>query len=98
MFFQPLRVDQLEGPWYNGPSQQQKEKMLNNITNIVRSNQNAVMVRVGSSNSAVYTIFDLKAGTNSFTGSLAGAKSAWNRKYKNSRQFVAKGNHRYLTA
>ena len=72
--------------------------MLNSITNIVRSNQNAVMVRVGSSNSAVYTIFDLKAGTNSFTGSLAGAKSAWNRKYKNSRQYVAKGNHRYLTA
>ena len=75
-----------------------RKPMLNSITNIVRSNQNAVMVRVGSSNSAVYTIFDLKAGMNSFTGSLAGAKSAWNRKYKNSRQFVAKGNHRYLTA
>ena len=75
-----------------------RKPMLNSITNIVRSNQNAVMVRVGSSNSAVYTIFDLKAGTNSFTGSLAGAKSAWNRKYKNSRQFVAKGNHRFLTA
>ena len=72
--------------------------MLNSITNIVRSNQNAVMVRVGSSNSAVYTIFDLKAGMNSFTGSLAGAKSSWNRKYKNSRQYVAKGNHRFLTA
>ena len=75
-----------------------RKPMLNSITNIVRSNQNAVMVRVGSSNSAVYTIFDLKAGMNSFTGSLAGAKSAWNRKYKNSRQFVAKGNHRFLTA
>jgi len=71
--------------------------MLNSITNIVRSNQNAVMVRVGSSSQSVYTIFDLKAGTNSFTGSLAGAKSAWNRNYKNSRQFVAKGNHRYLS-
>ena len=75
-----------------------RKPMLNSITNIVRSNQNAVMVRVGSSNSAVYTIFDLKAGMNSFTGSLAGAKSSWNRKYKNSRQYVAKGNHRYLTA
>ena len=72
--------------------------MLNNITNIVRSNQNAVMVRVGSSSNAVYTIFDLRTRSNSFTGTLAGAKSAWNRKYKNSRQYVAKGNHRYLTA
>jgi|TARA_R100001163_G_scaffold20556_1_gene17795 hypothetical protein len=72
--------------------------MLNNITSIVRSNQNAVMVRVGSSSNAVYTIYDLKSRSNSFTGSLAGAKSAWNRKYKNSRQYVAKGNHRFLTA
>ena len=75
-----------------------RNPMLNNITNIVRSNQNAVMVRVGSSSQAVYTIFDLKSSSNSYTGSLAGAKSAWNRKYKNSRQFVAKGNHRFLTA
>jgi len=72
--------------------------MLNNITNIVRSNQNAVMVRVGSSTSAVYTIFDLRTRSNSYTGSLSGAKSAWNRSYKNSRQYVAKGNHRYLNA
>ena len=72
--------------------------MLNNITSIVRSNQNAVMVRVGSSSNAVYTIYDLKSRSNSFTGSLAGAKSAWNRKYKNSRQYVAKGNHRFLNA
>ena len=72
--------------------------MLNNITNIVRSNQNAVMIRVGSGSTSVYTIFDLKSSSNSYTGSLAGAKSAWNRKYKNSRQFVAKGNHRFLTA
>jgi len=46
----------------------------------------------------VYTIYDLKSRSNSFTGSLAGAKSAWNRKYKNSRQYVAKGNHRFLNA
>jgi len=68
--------------------------MLNNITNIVRSNQNAVMVMVGGT----YTIFDLRSRSNSFTGSLSGAKSAWNRNYKNSRQYVAKGNHRYLSA
>jgi len=72
--------------------------MLNNITNIVRSNQSAVMVRVGSGSSAIYTIFDLSTRSNSFVGSLAGAKSAWNRKYKRSRQYVAKGNHRYLNA
>ena len=74
--------------------------MLNSITNIVRSNQNAVMVRVGNGNAAnaVYTIFDLSTRSNSFTGTLAGAKSAWNRKYKRSRQYVAKGNHRFLTA
>jgi hypothetical protein len=72
--------------------------MLNNITNIVRSNQNAVMIRVGSGSSAIYTIFDLRTRSNSFTGSLSGAKSAWNRSYKNSRQYVARGNHRYLGA
>jgi hypothetical protein len=74
--------------------------MLNSITNIVRSNKNAVMIRVGSSTSAVYTIFDLKTQSNTFTGSLAGAKSAWNRSYKLSRQFVTPNgvNHRYLNA
>ena len=76
--------------------------MLNNITQIVRSNQNAVMLRVGNGRAAntVYTIFDLKTRSNSFTGSLSGAKSAWNRKYKNSRQFVTKSgsNHRYMGA
>jgi hypothetical protein len=76
--------------------------MLNNITQVVRSNQNAVMLRVGNGSAAntVYTIFDLKSRTNTFTGSLSGAKSAWNRKYKNSRQFVTKSglNHRYLNA
>jgi len=76
--------------------------MLNNITQVVRSNQNAVMLRVGNGSAAntVYTIFDLKTRSNSFTGSLSGAKSTWNRKYKNSRQFVTKNglNHRYLNA
>ena len=76
--------------------------MLNHLTQIVRSNQNAVMLRVGNGSAAntVYTIFDLKSRSNSYTGSLSGAKSAWNRKYKNSRQFVTKNglNHRYLNA
>ena len=76
--------------------------MLNHITQIVRSNQNAVMLRVGNGSAAntVYTIFDLKSRSNSYTGSLSGAKSAWNRKYKNSRQFVTKNGlkHRYLNA
>jgi hypothetical protein len=55
---------------------------------------------MGSAANTVYTIFDLKSRSNSYTGSLSGAKSAWNRKYKNSRQFVTKNglNHRYLNA
>jgi len=72
--------------------------MLNNITTIVRSNQNAVMIRVGSPSDAVYTIFNLRSRSNAYTGTLSGAKSAWNRNFKNSRQYVAKGNHRYLNA
>ena len=72
--------------------------MLNNITNIVRSNQNAVMIRVGSDTTAVYTIFNLKTRKLAYVGTLSGAKSAWNRNFKNSRQYVAKGNHRFLTA
>ena len=70
--------------------------MLNSITNIVRSNQNAVMARVGSGSSAIYTIFDLKTQSNTYTGTLNATKKAWNKHYANSRQFVAKGNHRYL--
>jgi len=72
--------------------------MLNNITNIVRSNQNAVMIRVGAGSTSVYTIFDLSTRSNSYTGSLNATKQAWNKHYRNSRQYVAKGNHRYLTA
>jgi hypothetical protein len=76
--------------------------MLNSITNIVRSNKNAVMIRIGNGSAAhaVYTIFDLKTQSNTYTGSLAGAKSRWNSSYKLSRQFVtANGvNHRYLNA
>ena len=74
--------------------------MLSSISNIVRSNQNAVMLRVGngSATSAIYTIFDLKAQTNSYTGTLNACKKAWNKHYRNSRQFVTPNgtNHRYL--
>ena len=74
--------------------------MLNSITNMVRSNQNAVMFRVGSSDSAVYTIFDLRTQSNTYTGTLNATKKAWNKHYRNSRQFVTKSgsNHRYLNA
>ena len=74
--------------------------MLNSITNIVRSNQNAVMVRVGDSPSAVYTIFDNKTQSNTYTGTLNATKKAWNKHYANSRQFVTKSgsNHRYMGA
>ena len=74
--------------------------MLNSITNIVRSNQNAVMARVGTGSSAIYTIFDLKTQSNTYTGTLNATKKAWNKHYANSRQFVTKSgaNHRYLNA
>ena len=74
--------------------------MLDSITNVVRSNQNAIMVRVGNGNAAnaVYTIFDLKTQSNTYTGSLNSTKKAWNRHYSNSRQFVTPNgaNHRYM--
>ena len=76
--------------------------MLNNITNIVRSNKNAVMVRIGngSASSAIYTIFDIKSQSNTYTGSLSSVKMAWNAHYRNSRQFVTKSglNHRFMGA
>ena len=74
--------------------------MLSSISNIVRSNQNGVMLRVGngSASTAVYTIFDLKTQTNSYTGTLNACKKAWNKHYRNSRQFVTPNgtNHRYM--
>ena len=71
--------------------------MLSNISNVVRSNQNAVMLRVGGA-SAIYTIFDIKTQSNSYTGTLNACKKAWNRHYRNSRQFVTRNgaNHRYM--
>ena len=72
--------------------------MLSNISNVVRSNQNAVMLRVGTTSSAVYTIFDLKSQTNTYTGTLNACKKAWNKHYRNTRQFVTRNgaNHRYM--
>jgi len=73
--------------------------MLDSITNVVRSNQNAVMARVGVVGKvpiAIYTIFDLHTQSNTYTGTLNATKKAWNKHYANSRQFVSKGNHRYL--
>jgi len=72
--------------------------MFDSITQIVRSNQNAVMFRIGngSAATALYTIFDLETQQHSYTGTLTATKKAWNRYYRNTRQFVAQGNHRYL--
>lgn len=74
--------------------------MLSNITNIVRSNQNAVMARVGNGTFAFYTIFDLREQNNTYTGTLNACKKAWNKHYRNSRQFVTKSgaNHRFMGA
>ena len=74
--------------------------MLNSLTTIVRSNQNATMIRVGTGSSAIYTIYDLKTQSNTYTGTLNATKKAWNKHYRNSRQFVTKSgaNHRYLGA
>ncbi len=72
--------------------------MLSSISNVVRSNQNAVMLRVGGTTSVVYTIFDLREQDNTYTGTLNACKKAWNKHYRNSRQFVTRNgaNHRYM--
>lgn len=74
--------------------------MLSNLTSVVRSNQNAVMVRVGNgcAASAIYTIFELSTQTNTYTGTLNACKKAWNRNYRNTRQYVTPNgaNHRYM--
>jgi len=72
--------------------------MLNDISHIVRSNQNAIMLRVGGHPHAIYTIYDLRMQTNTTTGTLNACKKAWNKHYRNSRQFTTPNgsNHRYL--
>ena len=74
--------------------------MLNSLTTIVRSNQNATMIRVGAGSSAIYTIYDLKTQSNTYTGTLSATKQAWNKHYRNARQFVTTSgsNHRYMGA
>jgi len=73
--------------------------MLNDITTVVRSNQNGIMVRVGNDTNATYTIFDLRTQSNTYTGTLNACKKAWNRHYRNSRQYVTPNgaNHRYMS-
>ena len=76
--------------------------MLNSITNIVRSNQNAVMFRFSgvNSKSALYAIQDVRSNTTTYSGTLNACKKAWNKHYANSRQFVTPNgsNHRYMGA
>lgn len=62
---------------------------------VVRSNQNGIMY-VHSNGG--YSIFDVRGQCYSYRGTLNSCKKAWNRHYRNSRQFVARGNHRYLNA
>ena len=80
--------------------------MSNHVSStIVRSNQNAVMFRFNDNGIVFYAIHDnalaAKGGGDTpytYSGTLNACKKAWNRHYANSRQFVAKGNHRYMEA
>ena len=74
--------------------------MLNSNTSVVRSNQNAIMTRTKYGSDSFYTIFDLQTQSNTYAGTLNATKKAWNKYYRNSRQFVTKSgaNHRYLGA
>lgn len=76
--------------------------MFNSTTQIVRSNQNAVMFRFSGVNSktALYAIQDVRSNTTTYSGSLNACKKAWNKHYANSRQFVTPSgaNHRYMGA
>lgn len=76
--------------------------MFNDITNIVRSNQNAVMFRIGNgcANSAIYSIVDVKTQKTIKVGTRDACKAYWNRHLKNSRQFVTPNgsNHRFMGA
>jgi len=71
-----------------------------NSINIVRSNQNAVMIRTEAtaSDPAFYAIYDMQLQEFLYNGTLNACKKAWNRHYKNSRQYVSPNgvNHRYM--
>ena len=76
--------------------------MFNDITNVVRSNQNAVMFRIGngSAKSAIYTIVEVASQKTIKVGTRDACKAYWNRYLKNSRQFVTPNgsNHRFMGA
>ena len=69
-----------------------------NFSNIVRSNNNAVMFFVSYGSSKTYYIFDMKKQSISYNGTLTATKKAWNRNYANTRQRVMIGRHDYLSA
>jgi hypothetical protein len=72
---------------------------MNIFTNIVRSNQNAVMTRIELDGNISYRIFDLRTQSYTYQGTLNATKKAWNRHYRNSRQWTSGNgvNHRYMT-
>lgn len=76
--------------------------MFNSTTQIVRSNQNAVMFRFSGANSksSLYAIQDVRTNTTTYSGTLNACKKAWNKHYANSRQFVTPNgsNHRFMGA
>ena len=67
--------------------------------NIIRSNQNGVgYVNIDENGDSEYYIFSTRTQDWEMFTNRNSFKSAWLRRYANSRQFVARGNHRYLTA
>ena len=59
----------------------------------VRSNQNGIMYNHSDGSYSIYSVHTQKYVTR---GTLNACKKAWNLSYRNTRQFVASGNHRYL--
>ena len=60
---------------------------------VVRSNQNGIMY---THTDGTYSIFSVRLQKYVTRGTLNACKKAWNKSFRNSRQFVARGNHRYL--
>ena len=67
--------------------------LINSRRFVVRSNQNGIMY---AHSNGTYSIFNINSQKYAHRGTLNACKKAWNKYYKNTRQFVAKGNHRYL--
>ena len=59
----------------------------------VRSNRNGIMY---AHTNGSYSIFDVRSQSYTLRSTLNACKKAWNLYYRNTRQFVASGNHRYL--